>query len=85
MQKGKVTLQTSNHAIHFVDLNAKTDVELKTSNGSITGNFLARMSDFSIISKTSNGSNNLPENAEMGSRKLSAKTSNGKIKIEFLK
>lgn len=83
--KEKVTFHTNNSAIHFADLNAESDVELKTSNGSITGNLLARMSDFSITSKTSNGSNNLPESAEMGSQKLNVKTSNGKIKIEFLK
>lgn len=81
---GKISAVTSNGAISFKDLNVGTDFVCKTSNGSVKGNILGKITDFDITSRTSNGKNSLPESMKAGNKILDVKTSNGSIDIEFI-
>ena len=58
------------------------DIEIKTSNGQISGTIAGKMADYAITAGTSNGRNSLPEKSD-GEKKLSVKTSNARIAVEF--
>ncbi|MCI8388900.1 MAG: DUF4097 domain-containing protein [Clostridiales bacterium] len=78
----KLFAKTSNSKV-LVNAVDCLEVELKSSNGSISGTLVGRMENYSIKSSTSNGSTNLPNGTTSGSRKLITSTSNADIDIYF--
>ena len=77
----ELRLTTSNSAIEVGQLSAG-EVNLTTSNGSISGILPGHMNDWAIRSRTSNGHNSLPKD-QPGSRPLNVRTSNGSINLRF--
>ena len=80
--RGSLLMETSNGRI-VVDQVAGAAIELKSSNGSITGTVEGKRSDYTISSHTSNGDDSLGDGGK-GQFKLTVKTSNGNIDIRFL-
>lgn len=80
--KDKLYMETSNGRV-VVDQVTSAAVELKSSNGSITGSVGGKRSDYTISSDTSNADDNLGDGGD-GPSTLTANTSNGDINIRFL-
>ena len=80
--KGSLHMETSNGRI-VVDQVAGAVIELKSSNGSVTGTVEGKRSDYTISSDTSNGDDSLGDGGK-GQFKLKVNTSNGNIDIRFL-
>ena len=80
--RGSLRMETSNGRI-VVDQVAGAAIELKSSNGSITGTVEGKRSDYTISSDTSNGDDSLGDGGK-GQYKLTVNTSNGNIDIRFL-
>lgn len=78
-----MTVTTSDARIEVQDLSAEGDISLTTSNGSISGNILGRLEQFTIQSNTPNGKNNLPESSLGGRQKLEVRTSDADISLDF--
>ena len=79
---GSLRMDTSNGRIVLDQVTASA-VDLKSSNGSITGSVSGKRSDYSISSDTSNGDDSLGDGGK-GPIKLTVRTSNGNIDIRFL-
>ena len=77
-----MTLVTSNGSVQVSRLFPGGTLEMRTSNGSITGILPGRQSDWSIQSHTSNGRNSLPTQ-QPGNKPLNVRTSNGSINLRF--
>jgi DUF4097 and DUF4098 domain-containing protein YvlB len=75
-------METSNGRV-VVDQVTSAAIELKSSNGSITGSVGGKRSDYTISSDTSNADDNLGDGGD-GPSTLTANTSNGDINIRFL-
>ena len=75
-------LQTSNGHVETMGCHFPS-LQLKTSNGGISGTLPGSMSDYSLDCRTSNGFCNLPKFQPGGSKTLLAHTSNGSINISF--
>ncbi len=80
--KDKLSMETSNGRI-VADRVASAAIELKSSNGAISGSVEGKRSDYTISSDTSNGDDSLGDGGK-GQNKLTVKTSNGNIDIRFL-
>ncbi len=80
--KDRLYLDTSNGRI-VVDQVTSAAIELKSSNGSISGSVGGKRSDYTISSDTSNADDNLGDGGK-GPFKLTVNTSNGAINISFL-
>ena len=76
-----ISLTSTNGRIRVGGLSAN-EINLKTSNASITGSVSGSIKDYIIRSKTTNADNKL-QNLDLGSKKLTVNTSNGKIDISF--
>lgn len=75
---------SSNGKINLSYVNVEKELNLHTSNGSISGSIYGKQQDFSITSSSSNGKSNLPQSYSSGDKILYARTSNGKIDIDFI-
>jgi DUF4097 and DUF4098 domain-containing protein YvlB len=80
--KDKLYLETSNGRV-VVDQVTSAAIELKSSNGSISGSVGGKRSDYTISSDTSNADDNLGDGGK-GPFRLTVNTSNGDINISFL-
>ena len=80
--KDKLRLDTSNGRIS-VDNVTSADIELRSSNSSISGSVAGKRSDYTISSHTSNGDDSLGDGGR-GQSRLTVNTSNGNISIRFL-
>ncbi|MDD2429817.1 MAG: DUF4097 family beta strand repeat-containing protein [Eubacteriales bacterium] len=80
--RDKLRMETSNGRI-VLDRVISADIELRTSNGSVSGSVEGRRGDFTIASDTSNGDDNLGDGGN-GQKRLTVHTSNGNIDISFL-
>ena len=80
--KEKLRLDTSNGRIS-VDNVTSADIELRSSNSSISGSVAGKRSDYTISSHTSNGDDSLGDGGR-GQSRLTVNTSNGNISIRFL-
>ena len=76
------TFETSNGKVAFDKLDATDSLNLKSSNGKITGSLVGNQKDFKIKAKTSNGKNNLVDSMN-GEKELNIRTSNGTIDVQF--
>ncbi len=80
--KDRLRMETSNGRV-TVDRVASADIQLRSSNGSITGNVEGKRADYTISSHTSNGDDSLGDGGK-GQFKLTVQTSNGNVDIRFL-
>ncbi len=80
--KDGLRLETSNGRV-TVDRVASADIELRSSNGAITGSVEGKRADYTISSHTSNGDDSLGDGGK-GQFRLTVQTSNGNIDIGFL-
>ena len=80
--KDGLRLETSNARV-TVDRVASADIELRSSNGAITGGVEGKRADYTISSHTSNGDDSLGDGGK-GQFRLTVQTSNGNIDIGFL-
>ena len=78
----KLRMETSNGRI-VIDQVASAAIELKSSNGAISGSVEGKRSDYTISSDTSNGDDSLGDGGK-GQSRLTVNTSNGNINISFL-
>lgn len=85
LKASDITGYSTNGEISIDKIDVGNELNLETSNGSVTGNIFGRLTDFSINSKTYNNKNNLPEKLSSGSKKLNVKTTNDEININFIK
>ncbi len=79
--KDSLRMQTSNGRIALEGVSSAS-IELKSSNGSISGSVNGKRSDYTISSDTSNGDDSLGDGGK-GPFKLTVRTSNGNIDIRF--
>ncbi|MBR5232537.1 MAG: hypothetical protein IKW00_09885 [Clostridia bacterium] len=75
-------LRTSNASVKTENIGAGS-IEIKTSNGSVSGTVKGSEEEYAIQSGTSNGKCNLNDSFE-GEKKLVVKTSNASIHMEFI-
>lgn len=80
--RDRLRMETSNGRV-TVDRVAAADIELRSSNGSITGSVEGKRADYTISSHTSNGYDSLGDGGK-GQFRLTVQTSNGNIDIRFL-
>ena len=79
--KDSLRMETSNGRIALEEAGSAS-IELKSSNGSISGSVNGKRSDYTISSDTSNGDDSLGDGGK-GPFKLRVSTSNGNIDIRF--
>ena len=79
--KDRLVLKTSNARIN-VDQITSAMIELRSSNGSISGAVAGKRSDYTISSDTSNADDNLGDGGS-GPSRLTVDTSNGAINVKF--
>lgn len=77
-----MNLHTSNASVRLEAVDAGT-LEIRTSNGSVSGTLKGKEEEYAVRSGTSNGKNNLTDR-EDGERRLYVKTSNAHINLEFI-
>lgn len=77
-----IQMKTTNGSISLIRAKVDKSLVCQTVNGSITGDVVAKKSDFQIDSHTVNGSSNL-QNQQEGGKKMKITTVNGKINIAF--
>lgn len=82
MTVSKTDAQTTNGAIRVTALSSPNGITLKTTNGSVTGDIMGDITDFTIKARTTNAENNL-ENKDTGTTPLAVTTTNGDIYINF--
>lgn len=78
---GLLRLTTSNGRVEL-DAAAAARINIKTSNGGVTGTIKGSREDYTITSSTTNGANQLG-NREGGEKELRVVTSNGAITLDF--
>ena len=77
----KLRLATTNGRVTLDNVSGQ-DIDIRTSNGSVSGTVHGEREAFTIHSHTSNAGNNLM-NREGGDRKLNIVTSNGAVNVSF--
>lgn len=75
-------LVTSNANIRLEDVSGH-DIDIRTSNGSVSGTVHGNETDYAIYSVTRNAGNNL-KNSQDGEKTLKVVTSNGTINVSFV-
>lgn len=80
--KDSLRMETSNGRIALEEVSSAS-IELKSSNGAISGSVSGRRADYTISSDTSNGDDSLGDGGK-GPFKLTVRTSNGNIDIRFI-
>lgn len=80
--RDRLRMETSNGRV-TVEGVASADIQLRSSNGSITGSVEGKRADYTISSHTSNGDDSLGDGGK-GQFRLTVQTSNGNIDIRFL-
>ena len=80
--RDRLRMETSNGRV-TVNQVASADINLRSSNGSVTGSVEGKRADYSISSHASNGDDSLGDGGK-GQLRLTVQTSNGNIDIRFL-
>lgn len=79
-----ITAKNSCGSIQLEGVEFGSELNCKTSDGSIKGSISGNMGDYSIVSRVADGNNNLPENQVGGEKKVSVQTSCGNIEVYFM-
>lgn len=77
----KLSLATTNSRVTLNGVSGK-NIDIRTSNGSVSGTVCGNKEDYTIHSVTSNAGNNLA-NREGGEKTLNIVTSNGTVNVSF--
>lgn len=81
---GGIDLETSNAALLAENIKTGTgNIELTSSNGSVTAKIDEPTDTFTIRAEISNGKSNLPSNWGKGAKQLEVRTSNADISVTF--